>query len=652
MDDMVVRALHAARQHFDEGGFLDSLRGMFSGPDYQSNGKEASFANMPTQDETNADFFKADRAARLAREVMAQQPQADTRPVIPERAVEQAPALTVPGPTQLRVNLNPSPAMKALLTQADGSSIPDNAMALAPDKLADRAAPEAIKIADRAAPDQSAADAVWARMLRQESGNRQFDRNGRTITSPVGALGISQVMPSTGPEAARLAGLPWSLDRLRNDPEYNEALGRAYFDTQLARFGDPALAAAAYNGGPGRVAQALRQAQATGRPYTDFLRPETQNYVRVVGRAEGGEVEAPDEVNQALDVVKRQPMTPAALARAWTPPEEAIATDVGPRASEFMQNYPEKLGAAMAAMPGEMLETAKLPGEVMSGERSFDPHSDEDIRKAMDLAMMAQTGGIGGASARAGETVLGASPVRHGAINETADIAHQIANLLKNNEAKKITDEMLAKADPQTLWKLYESGATGMKMPMDYESRMDRAKSMGYDQKAYRGIRGEEVNDYKLNTDRPEGKMQETGSWLSSDPDVAATYTGNRSESPATLPVFIQSKEMKTVPWKNEVWSYGPKGKSTDEVGRAIRNVGAKGVNFTDIVDVGPHLWNQADVQKRLPETSTTTMIADPSTVRSQFAIFDPRLSHLTHLNRRDGGSVEDRALMLVSKQA
>jgi hypothetical protein len=30
---------------------------------------------------------------------------------------------------------------------------------------------------------------------------------------------------------------------------------------------------------------ALRQAQATGRPWTDFLKPETQNYVRVVGRA-------------------------------------------------------------------------------------------------------------------------------------------------------------------------------------------------------------------------------------------------------------------------------------------------------------------------------------------------------------------------------
>jgi soluble lytic murein transglycosylase-like protein len=119
-------------------------------------------------------------------------------------------------------------------------------------------------------------------MLKQESGNRQFDRSGRTITSPAGALGISQVMPSTGPEAARLAGMPWDLNRLRTDPEYNHALGRAYYDAQLARFGDPVLAAAAYNGGPGRVMRATRAAGTTdfwtlarGR----WLPSETDNYV-------------------------------------------------------------------------------------------------------------------------------------------------------------------------------------------------------------------------------------------------------------------------------------------------------------------------------------------------------------------------------------
>ena len=222
------------------------------------------------------------------------------------------------------------------------------------------------KLTARVDPNSEAerANNVWNRMLIQESGGRQFDRNGNTITSPVGALGISQVMPSTGPEAAQLAGLPWSLERLRTDPEYNHALGRAYYEAQLERFGDPTLAAAAYNGGPNRVAGALRQARETGRPWTAFLRPETQNYVRIVTaqpRAEGG------LVDDALHVVREhhadgeavgptmqqrlretiasidpersqdQPvMDPATMGEAWN------------RARQNYQNFPRQEGEAVA----------------------------------------------------------------------------------------------------------------------------------------------------------------------------------------------------------------------------------------------------------------------------------------------------------------
>jgi hypothetical protein len=126
-------------------------------------------------------------------------------------------------------------------------------------------------------------DATFRRMLTQESGNRQFNRDGSPVTSPKGATGIAQVMPATGPEAARLAGLPWDQVRFRNDAKYNEALGRAYFDAQNRTFNDPIAAAAAYNAGPGRVNQAIAQQERTGQPYTDFLPRETQNYITKVG---------------------------------------------------------------------------------------------------------------------------------------------------------------------------------------------------------------------------------------------------------------------------------------------------------------------------------------------------------------------------------
>jgi hypothetical protein len=161
----------------------------------------------------------------------------------------------------------------AVAQQETPTGIPRQALSFGPMQDAPAPAPFA---------SQSQADQVWQRMITQESSNRQFDRSGRPITSRAGALGIAQVMPGTGPEAARLAGLPWSLDRLRNDPEYNHALGRAYYDEQLRQFGSPVLAAAAYNGGPGRVTKALALAARTNRPFTDFLKQETRDYVRIV----------------------------------------------------------------------------------------------------------------------------------------------------------------------------------------------------------------------------------------------------------------------------------------------------------------------------------------------------------------------------------
>ena len=124
---------------------------------------------------------------------------------------------------------------------------------------------------------------VFDKMLQIESGNKQFKEDGSLVVSPAGAIGIAQVMPGTGPEAAALAGEKFSLERLKNDPEYNKKLGKAYYESLRARFGDSIYAAAAYNGGPGRVKGALEKAKATGRDWSEFLRPETQNYIKMLG---------------------------------------------------------------------------------------------------------------------------------------------------------------------------------------------------------------------------------------------------------------------------------------------------------------------------------------------------------------------------------
>jgi soluble lytic murein transglycosylase-like protein len=64
--------------------------------------------------------------------------------------------------------------------------------------------------------------------------------------SPVGASGLTQLMPAT----ASSLGVQ---DRF--DPTQNVTGGAAYLARQMLRFGDLRLALAAYNAGPGRVAE-------------------------------------------------------------------------------------------------------------------------------------------------------------------------------------------------------------------------------------------------------------------------------------------------------------------------------------------------------------------------------------------------------------
>ncbi|WP_080429704.1 phage tail tape measure protein [Burkholderia ubonensis] len=148
---------------------------------------------------------------------------------------------------------------------------------------------------------ESRLDALWTALKTQESGNRQFDASGRPITSSKGAIGIAQVMPDTAPEAARLAGLPWDDNRYRNDATYNEAIGRAYLNAQLKKYGNNStLALAAYNGGPSYVDKLLATTSADGRSmdfrnptgvteteFVNALKPETRNYVQRIGSGAG-----------------------------------------------------------------------------------------------------------------------------------------------------------------------------------------------------------------------------------------------------------------------------------------------------------------------------------------------------------------------------
>lgn len=116
-------------------------------------------------------------------------------------------------------------------------------------------------------------------VIRQESA---FMEDAR---SPAGALGLMQLMPSTGRQTARSLRIRYPGSRLLLQSDRNIQLGSAYFRRLLERFDhSPVLAAAAYNAGPQRIARWLpdqgRQAAVLWLNRVPY--PETREYVRRV----------------------------------------------------------------------------------------------------------------------------------------------------------------------------------------------------------------------------------------------------------------------------------------------------------------------------------------------------------------------------------
>jgi uncharacterized hydrophobic protein (TIGR00271 family) len=94
--------------------------------------------------------------------------------------------------------------------------------------------------------------------------------------SPVGALGLFQLMPVT----AKALGLRVSPTDERLDPEQNARAAARYLRQLHGRFGSWELALAAYNGGQGRVARLLRQHPGGGfAEISPYLPAETRMYV-------------------------------------------------------------------------------------------------------------------------------------------------------------------------------------------------------------------------------------------------------------------------------------------------------------------------------------------------------------------------------------
>ena len=124
--------------------------------------------------------------------------------------------------------------------------------------------------------------------MATESSGQRYGKDGNLLESPKGAKGEMQVLDGTNTDPG--FGVKPTRD---NSPDERARVGRDYLQAMLQRYqGDPALAWAAYNAGPGRVDAAMKNA---GKPvmvdantdpnaprqmsWLSLMPKETQNYV-------------------------------------------------------------------------------------------------------------------------------------------------------------------------------------------------------------------------------------------------------------------------------------------------------------------------------------------------------------------------------------
>ena len=103
--------------------------------------------------------------------------------------------------------------------------------------------------------------------------------------SPVGALGLMQIMPQTGETIARSLNARLHSSRQLLEPKTSIRFGSHYLRLLLDKFGGhPALASAGYNAGPRRVERWVSTSEVVpGDVWVDTVPfTETREYVRRV----------------------------------------------------------------------------------------------------------------------------------------------------------------------------------------------------------------------------------------------------------------------------------------------------------------------------------------------------------------------------------
>jgi soluble lytic murein transglycosylase-like protein len=232
--------------------------------------------------------------------------------------------------------------------------------------------PVAPQMQPSATPQAATRPDLWGALIQQESGGRQ------SAVSPRGAFGRAQLMPDTAAYVARRMGDPSLAERARTDPAVNERLGQAYLDEQMQRFGNPAVALAAYNAGPEKAAEWVQRfgMPEPGRELEWAQRltyPETRQYVANIlsrsGQQQPQQPQAAPQPNPQLDQALGeigigqglgQPSAPASVPAQEQPPmpsPQGVGGNPQPQAPQQPQ------GNGLQATPQEIALVRQLASD-------------------------------------------------------------------------------------------------------------------------------------------------------------------------------------------------------------------------------------------------------------------------------------------------
>jgi hypothetical protein len=194
----------------------------------------------------------------------------------------------------------------------------------------------------------------------------------------------------------------------------------------------------------------------------------------------------------------------------------------------------------------------------------------------------------------------------------------------------------MAQADPQEMYRLYVAGETGIDLPMDEASRMARAREMGFDVDTplYHGTPGADIQAFRASRSGAAGP----GVYTSQMPSTASGYaegmglfdrrnafsdeTGTYIEGGNVLDVLGPRNLQSSEDWTANMMAQ----MSSNPMSRQQASAGAT----QQAIGEG---FQGAQARSPISSMGRNVVVFDPANIRSRFARFDPRLSHLANLN-------------------